>query len=164
MAKQMTEEKFSRIDGKRSEKPASVYLTTDGREIPDPTPLAPSVGFIQQPSMIDNIRNMIRSERLRQEAEAAGYETPEEADDFDVGDDYDPTSPYEHDFDIPGPPHPSGHADTPSLERGPPKGKAAPRATAAEDGGGGEGAPDTDTEPPPEPPKPAPKRGFLRGK
>lgn len=42
---------------------------------------------------------MVRSERLAQEAAQAGYESFEEADDFEVGDDYDPSSPYETDFD-----------------------------------------------------------------
>lgn len=42
---------------------------------------------------------MVRSERLAAEAAAAGYESFEEADDFEVGDDFDPSSPYETDFD-----------------------------------------------------------------
>lgn len=51
------------------------------------------------PSEIERIRALIRSERLAAEAAAAGAETWEEADDFDVGDDYDPTSPYEEMFE-----------------------------------------------------------------
>lgn len=47
----------------------------------------------------ERIRGIIRGERLKQEMEAAGRETFEEADDFDVGDDYDPSSPYEEVFD-----------------------------------------------------------------
>lgn len=74
-------------------------LDEHGREIADPTPIAPPIGYNKQPSMMENIRNMIRSERLRQEVEAAGAETFEEADDFDVGEDFDPTSPYEENFD-----------------------------------------------------------------
>lgn len=73
--------------------------TADGAELPDPTPVAPPIGYNPQKSMFDHVRDMVRSERLKQEAEAAGFETAEEADDFEVGDDYDPTSPYEHDFD-----------------------------------------------------------------
>lgn len=42
---------------------------------------------------------MVRSERLKLEVEAQGQETFDEADDFDIGDDFDPTSPYESDFD-----------------------------------------------------------------
>lgn len=70
-----------------------------GREIPDPTIVPPPLGYKKQPTMAEYIRNMIRGEKLRQEAEAAGAETFEEADDFEVGDDYDPQSPYEGNFD-----------------------------------------------------------------
>lgn len=76
-----------------------VIQTRDGAEILDSTPMAPPVGYKKQPSMVEYIRDMVRSERLRQEAEAAGAETWEEADDFDVGEDYDPSSPYEGDFE-----------------------------------------------------------------
>lgn len=70
-------------------------------EVPDPTPVAPPVGYKKQPSMVEYIRDMVRSEKLRQEAEAAGYETFEESEDFDVGDDNDPTSPWENEYDPP---------------------------------------------------------------
>jgi len=70
-------------------------LTPEGREILDPTPVAPPVGYKKQPSMADHIRDMVRSERLRQEAEAAGAESFEEADDFDVDDDPEISTPYE---------------------------------------------------------------------
>lgn len=70
-----------------------------GREIPSPLPMAPPVGFVRQPSLSEQIRAMVRSEKLRQEAEAAGAETFEEADDFDIGDDFEPSSPYEANFD-----------------------------------------------------------------
>lgn len=76
------------------------HVQPDGREYPDPTVIAPPVGFIKQPSLTEQIRAMVRSEALRQEAEAAGAETFEEADDFDVPD-FDPSSPYENEFDPP---------------------------------------------------------------
>lgn len=77
-------------------------LTPFGSEIPDPTPVAPPVGYKRQPTMVEHIRNMVRSERLRQEAEAMGMDTFEESEDFDVGDDDDdPHTPYENDFDPP---------------------------------------------------------------
>lgn len=57
-----------------------------GREVLDPTPVAPPVGYKKQPSMVEVVRDMVRSERLKLEAEAAGYESFEEADDFDVAD------------------------------------------------------------------------------
>lgn len=72
-----------------------------GQELPDPTPMAPPVGYNKQPSLSERIRDMVRSEHLRHAAETAGAETFEEADDFDVGDEYDPHSPWENDFDVP---------------------------------------------------------------
>lgn len=79
--------------------PKSKPLTPEGAEVPDPTPMQPPIGYKRQPSLADQIRQMVISERLAQEAAEAGAETFDEADDFDVGDDYDPTSPYEMDFD-----------------------------------------------------------------
>lgn len=78
-----------------------VPLREDGTEVLDGTPVAPPIGYRPQPSLASQIRMMVRSEQLRMEAEKAGMETFEEADDFDVGDDFDPTSPYENDFDPP---------------------------------------------------------------
>lgn len=72
--------------------------------IPDSTPMEPPLGYIKQPSIAERIRDMVRSEHLRLAAESAGTETFEEADDFDVGDDYDPHSPYENEFEPPLPP------------------------------------------------------------
>jgi len=61
-------------------------LNKDGTPILDPTPLAPPIGYKKAPSMIDIVRDMVRGERLKQEALAAGFETFDEADDFDVDD------------------------------------------------------------------------------
>lgn len=72
-----------------------------GQEKPDPVPVAPPVGFVKQPSLAEQIRDMVRSERLAREVAESGYETFEESEDFDVGDDYDPRSPFENDFDPP---------------------------------------------------------------
>lgn len=75
-------------------------LTPGGAEIPDPRPMAPPVGFKRQPPLHERIRAMVQHEfelaRARQEVES-----PAEADDFDVDDDVDPDSPYEHHFDAP---------------------------------------------------------------
>lgn len=79
--------------------PKNKPLTPDGRELLDPTPMAPPVGYKRQPSLAEQIREMVRSERLAADLEAAGYETFDEAEDFEIGDDYDPTSPYEQHFD-----------------------------------------------------------------
>nr|QJB20443.1 MAG: hypothetical protein [Microvirus sp.] len=64
--------------------------------IPDPVPIAPPIGYKRQPSMTEIVRNAVRSERLALEAQLAGFETFEESEDFDVGDEFDvPRSPHE---------------------------------------------------------------------
>ena len=70
-----------------------------GRELPDPVPVAPPVGWHKQPSMFDQIREMVRGEHVRMWAEAQGAETFEEAQDFDVEDEMFPTSEYEGEFE-----------------------------------------------------------------
>lgn len=65
------------------------------RFLPDPTPIAPPIGYQKLPSMFDRVRDMVRSEQLRQAAIDNGDETFEEADDFDVGDVDDFQTPYE---------------------------------------------------------------------
>lgn len=77
-------------------------LTADGSSLDAPdmgVPMAPPLGYIKQPSVTERIRDMVRSEHLRLAAEAAGQETFEEADDFEVGEDFDPHSPFEENFD-----------------------------------------------------------------
>lgn len=81
------------------EYPVESTLDPQGREVPDPTPMAPPIGYKRTPSLAEQIREMVRSERLAMEAAAAGFESFEEADDFEVGDDFDPSSPYEEQFE-----------------------------------------------------------------
>lgn len=76
-------------------------LDEKGREIVSPLPMEPPVGYRKQPSMVEIIREQIRSAQLAQWAEQQGYETFEEADDFEIGDDFEPHSPWENDFDPP---------------------------------------------------------------
>lgn len=68
-------------------------------ESPDPTPVALPIGYKRPLTLNEQILNMIRSQELRRFAEGNGQETLEEADDFEVGDDFDPQAPYEMDFD-----------------------------------------------------------------
>lgn len=68
----------------------------NGREVMDSRPMAVPVGFRRPPSLIDQMRVMIRRE-MSEAAAARGAESFEEANDFDVGDDPDdPTTPWEH--------------------------------------------------------------------
>lgn len=76
-----------------------IFLDEFGREIPDPTPMAPPVGYQRAKSMTEIIREQIQGEALKQAAREMGKESWEEADDFDVGDDFDPTSPWEEQYD-----------------------------------------------------------------
>lgn len=71
--------------------------TFEGKEVPSDVPMAPPIGYVKQPSMVEHIRAMVQSEMVRQRAMASGLETFEEADDFDVADDLEPLSGYEND-------------------------------------------------------------------
>lgn len=69
-------------------------LNEKGHETLDDTPLAIPVGFRQPESLSDTIKRLVRTE-LSNTARASGAETFEESDDFNVGDDFDPSSPWE---------------------------------------------------------------------
>lgn len=75
------------------------YLTASGAEVGDPTPMEPPLGYMKQPTLTDQIRMMVLSEKLRDAAMNSGYESFDEADDFEIGDDFDPSSPWENEFD-----------------------------------------------------------------
>lgn len=75
----------------------SLYLDEYGREKPNPYPLEPPIGYKKQPTIAELMRQAIR--QASEEARSAGYETEEEANDFDIDDEFDPSTPYEHDFE-----------------------------------------------------------------
>lgn len=89
-------ERERREAGQRKQNPK---LNDFGYEVLDPTPMEPPLNYKQQPSLHEQIRDMIRSERLRQEVMAQGYETFEEADDFHMDEDPEPWAPYEEQFE-----------------------------------------------------------------
>lgn len=63
-------------------------LTPDGAsQIPDSTPMEPPVGYVQPPDLMEQMRQMVRSELLRRAADAEGFESEEEANDFELGPD-----------------------------------------------------------------------------
>lgn len=119
----------------RAERARKVSLDDTGGEILSSVPMQPPVGFHREPSMFDVMRSMIAQHQ--KELSDAGFESPDEADDFDVDDDFDPTSPYEHNFDPPAAPEPAPEV--------PPAPQPAPAAPPA-DGPG-------------TPPAPAPRQG-----
>lgn len=61
-------------------------LNQDGTFMVDPTPMAPPIGYKKHPSMVEIVRDMVRSEKLRVAALESGHESFEEAEDFDVDD------------------------------------------------------------------------------
>lgn len=69
----------------------------NGAELMDSTPISASLRVRPQ-SEYQRMRALIRQE-LSMEAAANGLESWEEANDFDVGDDFDPSTPYEEQFD-----------------------------------------------------------------
>ena len=81
----MAKEKL-RLDPKTGE--FVPVLNEEGQELPDPTPMAPPVGFKREPPLHERIRAMVQHEFLRARAEA-DFESPEEADDFVIDDDGD---------------------------------------------------------------------------
>lgn len=77
-------------------------LHQDGTPVLDPTPLAPPIGYKKQPSMVELVRDMVRSNALSEAAIRSGLESFEEAEDFDIGDDLElMRSPWENEFDPP---------------------------------------------------------------
>ena len=74
-------------------------INKDGTEKLCNKPMSVPIGFKQPPTLQQQIKQMIRSEKLQMAAMEAGHETFEESEDFDIGDDYDPTAPYELGFD-----------------------------------------------------------------
>lgn len=71
----------------------------EGLEVPDPKPKEVPAGLRKHVPLNQRIRQMVQTEQWRLAQEKLGNETFEEADDFNVGDDYDPHSPYEEVFD-----------------------------------------------------------------
>lgn len=78
----MSKEKL-RLDPKTGE--FISVMTAEGQEIPDPTPVAPPVGFKRQQPLHERIRAMVQHEFMRSK-QMEDYESPEEADDFLVPD------------------------------------------------------------------------------
>ncbi len=73
-------------------------LDKNGHEIPDQTPLSLPLNFKRPETLAEQVQRLVRT-HVSREAAAAGAETFEEAEDFDVDDDIDPSSPYEEHFD-----------------------------------------------------------------
>lgn len=68
-----------------------------GREILDPTPMQPPLGYKKTPTLSEQIAQQVRRMKLELLQDDSVQETDEEADDFEVGDDFEPLSPHEND-------------------------------------------------------------------
>lgn len=64
-----------------------------GMEVPDPRPVAIPAGFKRPETLSEQVRRLVRMERLNGDEEVD--ESWDEANDFDIGDDFDPKSPWE---------------------------------------------------------------------
>lgn len=66
-----------------------------GHEIPDPNQLAIPAGFKRPDTLAEQVRRLVRQERLNTDEQ----ESWDEANDFDVDDDFDPSTPWETIYD-----------------------------------------------------------------
>lgn len=71
--------------------------TEEGFEIIDPTPMQPPLGYKRSLSLSEQIAQQVRIAHLKILEDSAVSETEEEADDFEVGEDFEPLSPHEND-------------------------------------------------------------------
>lgn len=85
-----------RIKAMQSHK-KGMALNAGGQEVPDPRPMEPPVGYVAQPTLMELMASMLQQHQRAQELLEEDFDTEEDADDFDVGEDYEPESPHEHD-------------------------------------------------------------------
>lgn len=68
-------------------------MLQNGGEVCCPVPVAPPIGFSEGPSLMDQVRNLVLREIALQEDLVV--DTAEEAEDFDVGDGFEPFTRHE---------------------------------------------------------------------
>lgn len=73
-------------------------LNKTGAEIHNEPPVAVPANYKRPPTLAEQVRQMCRT-HLSRMAQEQGQESWEDADDFEVGDDFDPSSPHELVFD-----------------------------------------------------------------
>lgn len=69
----------------------------NGLEIGDPIPMQPPLGYKKSLSLSEQIAQQVRIAQLKILEDSLLEETEDEADDFEVGDDFEPLSQYEND-------------------------------------------------------------------
>lgn len=73
-------------------------LDENGHEVPDPRPMSIPSGFKRPESLAEQVQRLV-ARGISDYAAARGGESWEEANDFEVDDDFDPSTPYEEFFD-----------------------------------------------------------------
>lgn len=68
------------------EKLVEVIMTKEGYEIPNPRPLEVGDPDIKPPSLQEQVIKIMQHHLIKRQATAAGFETEEEANDFNIGD------------------------------------------------------------------------------
>lgn len=81
----------------KEEKKSPQKHDENGGEIGDPTPMQPPLGYKRTLSLSEQIAQQVRIANLKILEDMALEETEEEADDFEVGEDFEPLSPHEND-------------------------------------------------------------------
>jgi len=82
--------------GKSAPKRAPDKHDENGLEIGDPTPMEPPLGYRKTLSLTEQIQQQVRIAQLKILEDSALEETEEDADDFEVGEDFEPLSPHEN--------------------------------------------------------------------
>lgn len=65
----------------------------------DPKPTGIPLNFKRPPTLAEQVARLVHSEHFKRQMEQSGFETIDEAEDFEVGDDYVPDSPHELVYD-----------------------------------------------------------------
>jgi hypothetical protein len=80
--------------------PATGELRQDdkGREIPDPNPIEIPAGMKRPETLAEQVQRLVRRQ-VSDYAAMHGKETFEEADDLEIDEEFDPSSPFELEFD-----------------------------------------------------------------
>lgn len=112
---------------------ATSGIGKDGKEYPDPTPMAVPVGFGAPPDLMEMMRTMIRNEVIQRRLDEEGFDTFDEAGDFDVDDD--PLPPLTIHEALFVPPPPSTEAETGKGPQSPASPSPSPPAPQAAEGG-----------------------------
>jgi len=84
-------------DAIREPKKSPEKHDANGFEIGNPTPMQPPLGYKKSVSLAEQIGQQVRLAKLEMLENRHLDETEEEADDFAIGDDYEPLSPHEND-------------------------------------------------------------------